>query len=210
MLAFYNGGTGAGASQSWRHLQCIETDPMYGSPIEEWVRDLQVERKDKPFVNDKVPHLHLMHHLPPARQTLPQQWDDKALERMETTLANAFTSLLDTMYDALRRNDASKDGGWNLLMTLDHLHLIPRSKPNYPLPGTSSAGSTLEVNSIAFAGMLLVKSEQELAQLEEHVKKDDENKDVDGLWKVLYHCGVPRSWSEWEEPVEGPLAEPSL
>ena len=45
MMAFYNGGEGAGASQTWRHLQCIEVPSMEGAPIEEWVEDLEVERK---------------------------------------------------------------------------------------------------------------------------------------------------------------------
>jgi len=58
-----------------------------------------------------------MHHLPPARN-LPTNWTDDSLDKMEMTLAKAMVTLLDAMYDALRRNDARRDGGWNLLMTL--------------------------------------------------------------------------------------------
>jgi ATP adenylyltransferase len=47
LLAFYNGGEGAGASQTWRHLQCIEVPRNEGAPIEEWVEDLEVERKGR-------------------------------------------------------------------------------------------------------------------------------------------------------------------
>lgn len=41
LLAFYNGGPGAGASQTWRHVQFVEGD----APVEEWVRKISFERK---------------------------------------------------------------------------------------------------------------------------------------------------------------------
>lgn len=44
-FAFYNGGPGAGASQSWRHLQVIEVPKRAGAPVEGWVSRLQVETK---------------------------------------------------------------------------------------------------------------------------------------------------------------------
>jgi len=54
MMAFYNGGEGAGASQTWRHLQCIEVPSMEGAPIEEWVEDLEVERKGQSQTHSKL------------------------------------------------------------------------------------------------------------------------------------------------------------
>lgn len=57
--------------------------------------------------------------------------------------------------------------------------------------------------------MLLVKSDEELDLLEKTTDagtgKEGETK---GLMRVLEHCGVPRSWGEWEEPQEGAMAEP--
>ena len=44
-------------------------------------------------------------------------------------------------------------------MTLDHMHIIPRSRDTYKL---KDSGEELNVNSLGFAGMLLVKSEEEL------------------------------------------------
>lgn len=41
LLAFYNGGPGAGASQKWRHVQFVEGE----APLEAWVRNLSFERK---------------------------------------------------------------------------------------------------------------------------------------------------------------------
>jgi ATP adenylyltransferase len=92
---------------------------------------------------------------------------------------------------------------WTSLSASDHLHLIPRSKPNFQLPG----GSKLEVNSLAFAGMLLVKSDEELELLNK-TTETNENGGTQGLMRVLEHCGVPRAWGEWEEAAEGTLAEP--
>lgn len=43
MLAFYNGGEGAGASQKWRHLQFVEA-PGGKAPVEEWIQGAQFER----------------------------------------------------------------------------------------------------------------------------------------------------------------------
>lgn len=43
MLAFYNGGEGAGASQKWRHLQFVEV-PGGRAPVEEWIQGMQFDR----------------------------------------------------------------------------------------------------------------------------------------------------------------------
>ena len=43
LLAFYNGGVGAGASQSWRHLQFVEV-PGGRAPVEEWTDSVMFER----------------------------------------------------------------------------------------------------------------------------------------------------------------------
>lgn len=48
---------------------------------------------------------------------------------------------------------------FNVVLTLEHMHLIPRKKDNHTL---SETGEPLSVNALGFAGMLLVKSEQEL------------------------------------------------
>ena len=44
LLAFYNGGAGAGASQTWRHLQFVEV-PGGRAPVEEWAAGLNIDRK---------------------------------------------------------------------------------------------------------------------------------------------------------------------
>jgi len=44
-------------------------------------------------------------------------------------------------------------------MTLEHMHVIPRKHETHTLHNT---GEKLSVNALGFAGMLLVKSEEEL------------------------------------------------
>lgn len=48
---------------------------------------------------------------------------------------------------------------YNVILSLEHLHLIPRKEEHHILQKT---GDKLPVNSLGFAGMLLVKSEEEL------------------------------------------------
>lgn len=68
----------------------------------------------------------------------------------------------------------------------DHLHLIPRSQPNFTVSGLDEP---VELNSLGYAGMMLVKSEQEEKILIDAVGEA-------GLMRVLESCGVPRSWGE--------------
>lgn len=48
---------------------------------------------------------------------------------------------------------------YNVILTLEHLHLVPRRLENHVLAETRDK---LSVNSLGFAGMLLVKSDEEL------------------------------------------------
>lgn len=116
-FAFYNGGAGAGASQSWRHLQVIEVPKRGGAPVESWVQKLQTQSKDKPFAHPDLPYLHLIHHLP-AASDVEYPPTEESNERMMDALAKALMSLLDVMFTALHRGGGRRDGGWNLLMTL--------------------------------------------------------------------------------------------
>ncbi len=48
---------------------------------------------------------------------------------------------------------------YNVILTLEHMHVIPRKAENYTLAET---GDALSINSMGFAGCMLVKSEREL------------------------------------------------
>jgi len=70
-------------------------------------------------------------------------------------------TLLDLVIDNIRRQPDHPPGkpSFNVLLTLEHLHLIPRRQEAHRLEAT---GEELPVNALGFAGMLLVKSEVEL------------------------------------------------
>lgn len=109
--------------------------------------------------------------------------------------ASTFLSLLDLMIDHLRRlslspSDSSDPSSsspstdpirlsslsYNVILTTDYLHIVPRTAESYVAGGEQS----ISVNSLGFAGMLLVKDEQSLGV----VKKV-------GVLEVLKSVGYP-------------------
>ena len=70
-------------------------------------------------------------------------------------------TLLDLVISNIRRQPDYPPGkpSFNVILTLEHLHLIPRKLEGHRLEAT---GDELPVNALGFAGMLLVKSEVEL------------------------------------------------
>ena len=83
-------------------------------------------------------------------------------------------TLLDLLINSVRRQPDYPPGkpSFNVLLTLEHLHLIPRKQEAHRLEVT---GDELPVNALGFAGMLLVKSEVEL----EAVKRE-------GVGRILW------------------------
>jgi len=81
--------------------------------------------------------------------------------RLEEILSNAFIQLLDLSISTIRHDPDYPSGSpsYNVILTLEHLHLIPRKYETYTLRGTEDK---ISVNSMGFAGMLLVRSEGEL------------------------------------------------
>lgn len=86
--------------------------------------------------------------------------------------------LLDLVISSIR-HDADYPSGppsYNVVLTLNHLYLIPRRQEEHVLAET---GERVSINALGFAGMLLVKSEKEL----EAVSKE-------GVLKILRDVGV--------------------
>lgn len=65
---------------------------------------------------------------------------------------------------------------FNVIITDAYIHLVPRTKERYTLP----SGESLSVNSLGYAGMVLVKSQAAL----------DDVKSV-GVLKILEDLGYP-------------------
>lgn len=127
-----------------------------------------------------------MHPLP-AAHSVPYPLSEDDLTLLADNLAPALMRALDLAFDALRRSGGDRSQGWNLLMTLDAIHLIPRSQPAFPL----GDGQTLDLNALGYAGMLLVTSEAHDAALDAAVAAQP-----GGLISILAKCGVPREFGE--------------
>lgn len=74
--------------------------------------------------------------------------------------------LLDLALSTFRRDPPESPNGsssrtqisYNFILTLDHMHVIPRKQETHILTET---GDQLSINSMGYAGCLLVKSEKE-------------------------------------------------
>ncbi|KAG5638460.1 hypothetical protein H0H81_012525 [Sphagnurus paluster] len=107
---------------------------------------------------------------------LPAHLPSSSTDQLEKTLSSVFLALLDLVVSTIRHDPNYPPGkpSYNVLITLEHIHLIPRRREDYAIPGTVSP---INVNALGFAGMLLVKSEEEL----DFLKKES-------IGKIL--CGV--------------------
>jgi len=162
-FAFYNCGDNSGASQPHKHVQFIPIEGDDGPPIDGVAKALHLESPDKPFSLTTLPYAnHIFRFTTPTSPTSSTTQSD-----VEATLANVFFSLLDLAISTVRHDPDYPTGrpSYNVIMTLEHMHIIPRKHETHTLRET---GEKLSVNALGFAGMLLVKSEEEL----EAVKKE--------------------------------------
>ena len=175
----------SGASQPHKHVQFLPLED--DAPIERLAKRVRLEQPgtpaplryrtvdahaamhfiiDKPFALD-VPYANFILRLPSSTR-------DSSPSEVSQTLGLAFMTLLDLVINNIRRQPDYPPGkpSYNVLLTLEHLHLIPRRKETHRLEVT---GEELPVNALGFAGMLLVKSDVEL----EAVKRE-------GVGKILH------------------------
>lgn len=161
-LAFYNGGWAAGASQPHKHLQMV---PLPFFP----------DRSDLPIsplitgaaLQDigQSPALPFVHGIAP----LSLDWTD-APQMLAPLLLDTYYQLLGAIGLPWQPNTAEATGAYNLLVTRDWMLMVLRSQPSF---------ENVAVNSLGFAGSLLVRNLQEL----EHLKQV-------GPMTVLQNVGV--------------------
>ncbi|KAF8904429.1 ATP adenylyltransferase-domain-containing protein [Gymnopilus junonius] len=170
IFAFYNCGNNSGASQPHKHIQFVPIEDD-GPPIERLARQAKLDFADRPFSLTKLSYASHSYRFPTNLDTYPQ-------ERLEELLANAFLQLLDLSISTIRHDPEYPAGtpSYNVIMTLEHLHIVPRRLEHYTLEKT---GEKLNINALGFAGMLLVKSDEELAA----VKRE-------GVGKILRGVGL--------------------
>ncbi|PBK58849.1 hypothetical protein ARMSODRAFT_946017 [Armillaria solidipes] len=171
MFAFYNCGDLSGASQPHKHIQLITVEDDDGPPIEALARAVTLEAPDKPFSLTSLPYANHVYRFPQRLSSMPT-------DKIEQVLSAAFLSLLDLAISTIRHAPEYPVGkpSYNVIITLEHLHVIPRREENFVLQET---GDNLSVNALGYAGMLLVKSEREL----EAVKSE-------GVGKILRGVGL--------------------
>ncbi|KAF7315677.1 ATP-transf domain-containing protein [Mycena indigotica] len=170
LFAFYNCGDISGASQAHKHVQFLPLDDEDGPPVEYAARNVKLETPDRPFTLP-VPYANHVFRLP------DRLWSSSP-DQLEPILADAFLSLLDLAISTIRHDTEypANKPSYNVVITLGHIYVVPRRQEAHMLAET---GDELSVNALAFAGMLLVKSEREL----EAVKKE-------GVGNILRGVGL--------------------
>ncbi|MEH2056062.1 MAG: phosphorylase [Nostoc sp.] len=140
-LAFYNSGKSAGASQRHKHLQLVPL-PLAPSgsqiPIEPLVTSAQFQNSNGTSV--KLPFIH-------AFAPLNSNWVQSPLTGGQATL-EVYLTLLNAV-----GLDAKQCGAYNLLVTREWMLIVPRSQEHF---------QSISVNSLGFAGALLVKNAAEM------------------------------------------------
>ena len=131
---------------------------------------------------------------------LPSLSGNPSKDELHQVLFPPFLSLLDLVISTVRHNPDYPPGSpsYNVILTLEHMHLIPRRHEAYKIEETQEL---IGVNSLGFAGMLLARSESEL----ESMRKE-------GIGKILRGVGLESvhelqvAGTSPEAPEDVPLA----
>jgi sulfate adenylyltransferase (ADP) / ATP adenylyltransferase len=143
-LGFYNAGTQAGASQRHKHLQLMPLPlssedevpiPIEPSLIANLTGDSVVQSSTLPFKHGLV-------KLDPKRS--------KSVAEGAQMLLEAYQNLLRSLSCYL---NSEQPAPYNLLVTREWMFLVPRSQDSY---------KEIPVNSLGFAGALLVRNTEQL------------------------------------------------
>ncbi|MBV6627183.1 MAG: phosphorylase [Rivularia sp. (in: Bacteria)] len=151
-LAFYNGGKIAGASQRHKHLQLVPTPlapnqtesipiaPLFASAVFEG--DIGI-----------IPDLPFVHGFCRFDANLIDSINDAA----QTTLELYYKTL--QAVGLLNQNTENNDSiAYNLLATREWMFIVPRSQEHF---------ESISVNSLGFAGGLLVRNQEQMQMLKD-------------------------------------------
>lgn len=118
--------------------------------------------------------------------------DSSTDEQLGDYLAQMFFGLLDAMFQQLRKHATpSNEMSYNFIMTQQFMMLVPRSKELGTITHNGQ-DVVLSINSLGFAGLLLVKTEQELEAVE---------KSAD-LMALLTQVGHPWTHNDDDDEME--------
>ncbi|KAJ3174517.1 bifunctional AP-4-A phosphorylase/ADP sulfurylase [Geranomyces variabilis] len=161
-LCFYNSGKNAGASQHHKHLQLIpEADEDAGQPFPPIRAILSAEtesvaRAGTPFTHEALPFAHCLVLLPPSLSCEDPIAAGKHLEALyQQSLKKAFGDAGQDIGSCLdpETQERSAQPSYNVVLTSEFLMVVPRR---------AERAEGISLNSVAFAGMMLVKSQEEL------------------------------------------------
>ncbi|MBD2361657.1 phosphorylase [Anabaena minutissima FACHB-250] len=149
-LVFYNAGKNAGASQRHKHLQLVPL-PLISSGTQTPITPLLASAKFQDAIAT-IPGLPFVH----AFANLDPGWVESPFTGAKTTL-EIYHNLLRAV--GLGAIDGDRQSGaYNLLATREWMLIVPRSQEHF---------QSISVNSLGFAGALLVKNELEMQLLKQ-------------------------------------------
>ncbi len=141
-LVFYNSGKMAGASQRHKHLQMI---PLPLTPD-----------------GSQIPIAHLLKNAQfnSSVATIPQLSFLHAFATLETTYPEAKLEIYHQLLTkvGLKGNNQQICGAYNLLATREWMFIVPRSQENF---------ASISVNSLGFAGTMLVRDSPQMKILKD-------------------------------------------
>lgn len=147
-LAFYNGGPAAGASQPHKHLQMVplpfipERPHLPISPLIKAASLQSIGRlADFPFVHAIAP--------------LALDWTADP-QSISSDLLAIYHELLAAIQLPFEVGSVQATGAYNLLVTREWVLMVLRSQPSF---------EGIAINSLGFAGSLLVRNPEKLAHL---------------------------------------------
>lgn len=148
-LVFYNGGKIAGASQRHKHLQLVPlplTPQGAKVPIETAIASASFQNSVGTIPS--FPFKHALAKLEPSWQESPQQAAQATLE--------CYHRLLHSV--GLSCNGNQQSGAYNFLATREWMLVVPRKEEDF---------QSISVNSLGFAGALLVRNEEQMKIIKE-------------------------------------------
>ncbi|KAI8391582.1 HIT-like domain-containing protein [Radiomyces spectabilis] len=184
-VAFYNCGPCSGASQRHKHVQLM---PLKDSGAQPPILALYTKMQDKKagqiYTMSALPFVHV---ITPLDRAFIDSTSDKDI--LTDYLGQMFFGLLDNMFQQMRENANPMDMSYNFILTEDFMMMVPRSKEIAVIP-FDGQDIELSLNSLAFAGLLLVKKQEQLEALQSHPN----------LMEVLQQVGIP--WAPPTNPEE--------
>lgn len=142
-LAFYNSGKIAGASVQHKHLQIVPfplAPFLEQTPLDQAL--LQLEIKEKFF---QLPQFPFSHYFAKINDHYSGDF-----------LSETYLQLLEKLNIKIENNKPNQ--AYNLLLTRNWMLIVPRKAESY---------QGISINSLGFAGALLVRNEEQLALLKQ-------------------------------------------